>query len=259
MSNPGKVTQPMITFRPNWKISLFTFALLPVLISFGWWQLDREQEKIQMQSAHNEQLSAPEVSLDMLDTAVDLLPYLKVDATGYYDNEQFFLLDNRISNGVVGYEVITPFRTQGGNTVLVNRGWIAQGSGRDVLPIPDPVTGLTSMRGSIYVPSGSPFLLSAQQEVSPQEWPQVIQSLDMNLIALALAEESVFPYTVRLASGARGALRLDWPLMNMMPEKHRAYAVQWFIMAAVLLMLFIYSSIRHPEETQKTNLERLNQ
>jgi surfeit locus 1 family protein len=241
----------MITFRPNWKISLFTFVLLPVLISFGWWQLDREQEKIQMQRAYENQLSAPEVLLDTVNPAQDTLPYLRVEATGHYDNERFFLLDNRISSGVVGYEVITPFQTEGGNTVLINRGWIAQGSRRDVLPLPPHVSGLTSMQGSIYVPGAAPFLLSTQQEVSSQAWPQVIQSLDMSLIAQALGNESVFPYTVRLSAGAPGALRLDWPLLNMMPEKHRAYAVQWFLMAAVLLLLFIYSSIRHPEETQK--------
>ncbi len=238
----------MITFRPGWKISLFTFALLPVLIGFGFWQLDREQEKILLQSSYEARAQAPEVALDEVNPAQDTLPYLKVKATGVYDNQRVFLLDNKIYKGVVGYEVISPFKTEEGTTVLVNRGWIAQGSRRDVLPEPGTVSEQTLMRGSIYVPLSEPFLLGKQQEVNSQAWPQVIQSLDMAMLQAALSEDSLFPYTVRLSTDAPGALQSNWPLVNMMPEKHRAYAVQWFVMAAVLLMLFLYTSIKHPEK-----------
>jgi len=244
----------MITFRPNWKLSLFTLVLLPVLIGFGFWQLDREQEKMLLQSSYEARIQAPEILLDEVDPAQDDMAYLRVKATGLYDNERYFLLDNKIHDGVVGYEVINPFTTEEGMMVLVNRGWIAQGGRRDVLPAPAEVPELTQIRGSIYVPLSAPFLLGAQEEVNTQGWPRVIQSLDMDMLALigALDEGYLFPHTVRLADNAPGALPSNWPLLNMMPEKHRAYAVQWFVMAAVLLMLFLYTSIRHPEEHKQS-------
>jgi len=249
----------MITFRPNWKISLFTFSLLPVLIGFGFWQLDREQEKILLQKSYEARIQAPEVPLEQVNPATDTLPYLRVEASGKYDNQRYFLLDNKIHSGVVGYEVINPFSTEEGLTVLVNRGWIAQGSRRDLLPLPEEVPELTQIRGSIYVPISAPFLLGDQQEVSSNSWPQVIQSLDMDLLSAALAQEALFPYTVRLSVNASGALQPNWPLLNMMPEKHRAYAVQWFVMAAVLLMLFLYTSIKHPEHKLKQSKIRMTE
>lgn len=248
----------MITFRPNWKLLLFTFALLPALIGFGFWQLDREQEKIQLQSSHEARIRAPEISLEDIDPAQDTLAYLKIKTIGQYDKQRYFLLDNKIHNGVVGYEVISPFLTEEGVTVLINRGWIAQGSSREVLPAPANVPGLSEIRGSIYVPLGTPFLLGVQQELNSQAWPQVIQSLDMDMLAAALAEDSLFPFTVRLSVDAPGALQSNWPLLNMMPEKHRAYAVQWFVMAAVLLILFLYTSFKHPEK-RKQNKFRTNE
>jgi cytochrome oxidase assembly protein ShyY1 len=53
-----------------------------------------------------------------------------------------------------------------------------------------------------------------------------------------------FPHSVRLAEGSPGALTRYWPVISTAPEKHRAYAVQWFAMAAVLLGLFLYTSLR---------------
>ena len=244
----------MITFRPNWKIALFTFALLPVLIGFGFWQLDREQEKILLQSSYEARIQSPEIAMEELNPAQDNLAYLKVTANGFYDNQRYFLLDNRIYKGVVGYEVISPFKTESGMTVLINRGWIAQGGRRDTLPVAPQIEERTQMRGSIYVPLGAPFLLGSQQEINTINWPRVIQSLDMGRLAAELDVDSLFPYTVRLADNARGALQSNWPLLNMMPEKHRAYAVQWFVMAAVLMLLFLYTSVRHPEIRKQSEL-----
>lgn len=244
----------MVTFKPNWKLSVFTFALLPVLIGFGFWQLDREQEKILLQSNYEARTQTPEIALAEVNPGQDTLPYLRIKATGTYDNQRYFLLDNKIHKGVVGYEVISPFQTEEGITVLVNRGWIAQGSSRDLLPVPVIVPESTQMRGSIYVPISAPFLLGAPEELNSQAWPQVIQSLDMKLLAAVLNDGSLFPYTVRLSDNAPGVLEPNWPLLNMMPEKHRAYAVQWFVMAVVLLMLFLYSSIGHPEKRKQTEI-----
>jgi cytochrome oxidase assembly protein ShyY1 len=35
---------------------------------------------------------------------------------------------------------------------------------------------------------------------------------------------------------------VDWQLVNTSPDKHRAYAVQWFTMAVVLLVFFLLRS-----------------
>ena len=54
-------------FRFNWKMTLFTVALLPLLISLGQWQLDREQEKKAAQLLYENRMQETPVNLDELD------------------------------------------------------------------------------------------------------------------------------------------------------------------------------------------------
>ena len=47
---------------------------------------------------------------------------------------------------------------------------------------------------------------------------------------------------LRLAADQPAGFRRDWPVVNVSPAKHRGYALQWFTMAAVLLLLFVLRS-----------------
>jgi len=53
---------------------------------------------------------------------------------------------------------------------------------------------------------------------------------------------------VRLDAGTPGVFVRDWPVISTTPEKHRAYAVQWFAMAAMLLALHLYYSTRRDSQ-----------
>lgn len=230
-------------YRFDWKLSLLTALLLPLLLSLGVWQLRRADEKLELQEQYSARQGEPPVALEQLDTAEDL-QYRQVEFSGRYDNAHNFLLDNRIHQGQVGYELITPFVTDTERVVLVNRGWLPQGPTRAALPALDAIEGRVTLRGSIYVPVGTPLVLG---EVAALEgWPRVIQSLDPPA-AGALAgypDNSVFPYSVRLADAAPGVLVRDWPVVSMGPERHQGYAVQWFAMALMLLGLYLYYSTR---------------
>jgi cytochrome oxidase assembly protein ShyY1 len=98
----------------------------------------------------------------------------------------------------------------------------------------------------IYVPSGEVMMLGSGIEPGTGIWPEVIQRLDMTLISEMLGE-NVLPYSVRLAPGSNGLLQANWQAINMQPETHRAYAVQWFVMALVLMVLYFMFSFRRSE------------
>lgn len=230
-------------FRFDWTLTLLTAVLLPLLVSLGFWQLRREQEKLALQDAYaSRQMEAP-VALIMLNPAADL-QYRQVELRGNFDNAHTFLLDNRIHQGRAGYEVITPLTTDGNQKVFINRGWIAQGPSRTELPTIAVLEEQHMLRGSIHVPLGDPFVLG--EAAATEGWPQVIQTLDLMRMAQAAgyAGASLFPYTIRLADGAPGVLVRDWPVVSTSPEKHRGYAVQWFAMATMLLGLYLYYSTR---------------
>src|SRR5690606_411480 len=102
-----------------WKLSLLTVLLLPLLISLGFWQLAREQEKLALEQQYEARREQLPQALDTLDAQRDL-QYTQVWAEGEPDNAHLFLLDNRIHAGRAGYEVLVPLLTDSGWLVFIN-------------------------------------------------------------------------------------------------------------------------------------------
>lgn len=234
-----------LTLDLEWRTAALTAVLLPLLIVLGLWQLDREQEKRDLAERFAQRQSQPAVDIADLDGARDDLAYLPVGLHGRYVPGQYLLQDNRIQQGRFGYEVIALFRLAGdAGYVLVNRGWIAGDPARQSLPaVSQPLADL-NLHGQIYVPPDPPYLL-AEQPVPEDNWPRVIQALETGTLVPALERRlnaPVFPHSVRLDADERGALSIDWQVVNLSPETHRGYAVQWFTMAAVLLLFFVFRS-----------------
>jgi len=232
-------------FQPGWKMTLFTLAFAPLLFWLGQWQLDREQEKTQLQQDYEMRTLAPAIPLDAVDWQRQDLGFLKVMASGRFAQERVYLLDNKIHNGRVGYELINPFVTESGQTVLINRGWLAQGASRSELPSIPIIEGLVTIQGSIYVPLDEVFLLSGVEESATNVGPKVIQSLEIDALSTGM-EKNIAPYSVRLLEKSPGLTQANWQAVNMSPEKHRGYAVQWFAMLFALLVMFIYFGFKNP-------------
>ena len=226
-------------------MTIFTFAFAPLLFWLGQWQLDREQEKIQLQNDYEMRMLAPAVQIKDIDWRRSDLGFLKVKTLGEFQNGRVYLLDNKIHEGRVGYELIQPFVTETGQTILVNRGWIAQGLSREQLPDSPKVEGVIEIQGSIYVPLDEAFLLNGIEENGTLAGPKVIQSIQVEAISADLKKE-IAPYTVRLLENSPGLEQANWQAVNMLPEKHRAYAVQWFAMLFALLVMFIYFGYKNP-------------
>tara|TARA_R100001039_G_scaffold30363_1_gene22174 strand:- start:3675 stop:4382 length:708 start_codon:yes stop_codon:yes gene_type:complete len=233
-------------FHFNWKLTLFTALLLPFLVYLGLWQLAREQEKRETQASYDLRATQTPVQIASIDwQGADDIAWLRVAATGRYDASRQFLLDNRINQSRVGYELITPFRTEAG-LLLVNRGWIVQGADRQTLPDVNVTGQETEILGAVYVPSGDIMVLGDEEPAGENPWPRVIQRLDVAQIS-AILNEPVLPYSVRLEPGAVGLEQINWQPVTLSPETHRVYAVQWFFMATVLVILYLIFSFRRPE------------
>lgn len=225
---------------PDWKATLLALALFPCLVSLGYWQLDRADEKRQLKSVFDERQASGYIDFKQLNSQSDLR-YQPVILTGRYLKEKNFLLDNKIFHGRFGYEILTPFKLDTtGQLVLINRGWLAGDPARRTLPVIQKLDsiGPITIRGEVYVPPGKMLVLSHSQE---QGWPRLIQSIDTELIEKQLGKD-IFPYTVRLDEGSTGLYQRNWVLVNVQPEKHTAYAVQWFAMAITLLLICLLAN-----------------
>ena len=229
-------------FDPEWRITLFTLLMVPLMVWLGFWQLDRAEEKAAIAVAWDQQQAQAPVPLQSLvGQAPDQLAYRPASATGRYRQSEYLLLDNRTHGGRFGYEVLGIMDLdQGGLAVLVNRGWIAGDPSRQSLPTAPVPQGRQTLRGHVYVPPGKPYLLE-EQEIAAG-WPKIIQAIEMDKIVPGIAEATLFPHVLRLDADSPSALTVNWKVVNVKPEKHRGYAVQWFTMAAVLAIFYLLRS-----------------
>lgn len=232
-----------LRFTGDWRTTVFAALMVPVLASLGFWQLSRAQEKqIIIREFEVKQAQRPALLSELATLDTSELAYHPVRLTGQFRNE-YFLLDNRMAQGRYGNEVIGVFEDAASDAlVLVNRGWIVADAARRSLPQPPAIEGEVTFGGQVYVSPGKPYLL--RDDSLPEGWPKRIQAVQMEKLATALgvSEDQLFPYPVRIASGAPGALYVDWPVVNQSAAKHYGYAVQWFAMSLVLALLYLLRS-----------------
>lgn len=231
---------PVLVFRPERKLTLAAALALPVLLSLGLWQLDRAR---QLQQRWEQQRAVEAGEAQPVREAMPLPPSAQaLVAHGHYDHPHSILLDNRLRNGRFGHEVLTPFRLAGSGehapALLVNRGWIEGDPARRWLPEIEPIPGQVALRGRAWQPA--PRRVAA---VLPdqQSWPLVAQWSDLDRLAQRLGHP-LLPFVLRLEAGSPGALDVHWPRATRSPARHVAYAVQWFGLAAVLVLAWLLAS-----------------
>lgn len=220
-----------LRWQLDWKSLLAIVLMLPVLIGLGFWQLDRAAEKQRLLDAAEQRRAMAPRNI----TALDSYPnYLPVFAEGSFDSERYWLLDNRIRQGRFGYEIIALLKLADGRHLLVERGWIAADPSRQLLPEIDFPPGVQRVEGELYRSLETPYSLG---EADVEGWPRRRQWFDFDRAAEEVGP--VLPTILRLDEYSVGALQTDRLLINVSPQKHRGYAVQWFAMAAVLGVIFI--------------------
>jgi surfeit locus 1 family protein len=226
-------------FSPALWPTILTLLLVPFLTGLGIWQLERASWKQGLVDAHAERGRLPPVSLDSLDDIREAEPYRRIFVRGHYDMEHQLLLDNRTYEGYAGYHVLTPLRVaDSGKTVLVNRGWVPVGNNRAVLPDIPGSSGELLVDATIQLPPEKVFRLDAVEEEN-RGWPQVVQQIEMKEFEQRLGYP-LQPLILLLDKDDEFGFIRDWkPVYGVTPDKHRAYAVQWFTLAVVLLMIYI--------------------
>ncbi|MBT8149163.1 MAG: SURF1 family protein [Gammaproteobacteria bacterium] len=233
----------------NWKVLLLVALLLPLLLRLGFWQLDRAEEKHDLQQMYEARRTLPPLLEDSLPGLngsgkveamrdASELAFRRVKLSGRFDNAHSFLLDNQIANGRVGYHLLSPFISTSGAKYIINRGWIAGFADRRLPALPT-VEGEQQLVASIYVPQGNAVLLG--DDSWPAGWPTVVQQVDIEKMSQKLATV-LFPYQLRVEPEQPGAALAYWPAISTRPEKHTGYAVQWFLMSIALLICALYAS-----------------
>jgi len=250
-------------FTPKLIPTLVTLLLFPALISLGLWQLDRAEEKRVID--HGIQLAIAKTPLKLNDTKLGsetaneaLLKevYRPITVKGKYDNNNQFLLDNRTHLGKPGYHVLTPFifesSTQSDNksssyAVLINRGWITYNGTRDNIPSIDVESNNREILGQLKQVNRAIVLNDADKKVvQKSNNPKLIQSIQIAELNKELDYE-LLPVIIELNKQDKDGFIREWQPYYGSIDKHNAYALQWFAMAAILLFLFIRLNTKKTE------------
>ena len=242
-------------FTPKPIPTLVTLILVPFLISLGLWQLDRADEKriIDQGIQHaiaKMPLKLNEIKLEREETTEILLQEVYRPATirGTYDSDNQFLLDNRTHLGKPGYHVLTPFKFDSTfdsdkkgsrKAVLINRGWITYNGTRDNIPSIDVENNDREILGQIKQVTEAIVLNDADKNAGQNSNnPKLIQSIEIAELNKELDYE-LLPIIIELNKQVKDGFIREWQPYYGSIDKHNAYALQWFAMAAILLFLFI--------------------
>lgn len=251
-AHPGREVLISFRFRFNWKVSLFSAFFLVLFINLGFWQLRRADEKVVLLQREQLRESQPPLALSAVPADADGANGLPVRLKGHYDASRRYLLDNRVLKGTVGFEVLVPFHDDpSGQWVLVNRGFVPMGRTRsDVPEIPPLEAGTTTALGQVY--SGAE---SQADHETPTPLPgglSIVQQASPALVG-KLTKRDFYQYLVRLRDQDPNGLPHYWPVTIMTPERHRGYAVQWFLMAIAVVGAWTAFSLRRNRSTNEVD------
>ena len=241
---------------------LFTLLVFSLLVKLGFWQSARADEKRQRlirieQLAKNDALSLAQV-LTLADKHNNKVSKnindLPIEFTGELDDHYVFLLDNQANKNSLGYRVFQLVRAKQG-ALLVNLGWIIGSINRQEFPVFSVKSGKYKIKGNVRIMEKGVVL--QEQQFTEVTWPLRVQQIEVDKLS-ELIGEKLLPFVVYLDKNEQLGFAKNWHPVVMPPEKHQAYAFQWFSLATAWLLLMAWASYKN-SATHKNNKGHKNE
>lgn len=226
-------------FAPRWRWLAVALGGMILFVALGNWQLRRADERRALAAAQRAALAAPATPLP--GTPVDASTYAmrRIQLRGTFLPAYTIYLDNRVWHGRVGYEIVTPLRLAGSALhVAVLRGWVAGTGNRAELP-------------GVRTPSGEQVIDGLALADIPQRFEpsgavpegRVWQNFSVERYR-ASTSLALQPLILEQRSDDGDGLARDWPPHGAGAEKNENYALQWYSLAALSIILWIVLSFR---------------
>lgn len=248
---PGGYSRDVVLrflLKPRW------LGLLLVVIVLGYtcvrlsqWQFSRYSERKDGNSVIRTNLDAKPVPVQsLLSTHTEptsAVEWRAVRVTGRYDAAHQLAVLYRTKDGRPGVDVVTPFRTENGTAILVDRGWIpSEANGNMTQRLPAPASGPVTLTGRVRVDSdgGSSEVTPSQGSVRAISAPAIAKTLPYPAYDgfLQLTSESPeSPHAPALAGN---------PDLGNGPSYF--YGWQWLFFAALFFGFWIYFAYAEYQE-----------
>lgn len=201
-----------------------------LLLALGTWQVHRLRWKLDLIATVDARVDAPPVAAPgpsaWPGVTADADQYLHVTARGTFDDARETFVQAVTDEGP-GFWVVTPFHTDGGFTVLVNRGFVPPERRAPATRAAGQFGGETSVTGLLRVDEpGGAFL--RRNDPAADRW----FSRDVRAIAAKRGlTDPVAPYFID-ADGAPvpGRYPIGGLTVVAFPNNHLVYAITWYAM-----------------------------
>ncbi|MFN4292016.1 MAG: SURF1 family protein [Permianibacter sp.] len=203
--------------------TLLVLAFVLLTLNLGFWQLRREQQKLRLEADAVQ--AAAQAPVTLATALADDRPVRhRVLVEGHWQLP-LMLLENQSWQGRRGWHALQWLQLPDGRLLLIDRGWTAQ--------VVAELSGPASLTGQLYRP-GRPWRAPV---LDWQVTPVLVPVLDMP--TLQQNDGRRLPWLLRLDGGQLASLQPNWSSSaGMTPAKHRGYAVTWFSLSAVLVLLY---------------------
>lgn len=209
-----------------WGPALATAVAFALLVALGAWQLERLAWKDAVLAGIAQGEALPPIPLPP-----DPAPFSKVEVRGMLHDVGLYAVAVRATpegerEGAFRLGVIEP---PGASAVLVNEGWVPDGTPPDPAPRPASVVGYVQ-------PAEPPGLFTPRGDAVTRR----VFAPDPPSIAAALGLPTLAPFlVVALGDAAPGTYPQPAQHLPQPPNNHLQYALTWFSLAAVLLGIFV--------------------
>jgi surfeit locus 1 family protein len=222
-------------------------AVLGILLTAGAgnWQLNRAAEKARLQQRIEQADQQPPIHLGAAQLNPADVVYFHVEASGEFKPDGTVYVDNRVRDGVPGYEVVTPLHIDGGAYVLVNRGWVRADVSRSRLPaVPLPQAPVTV--AGIALP-GNPRLFELSSDVQAgRVWQNVTVDRYRKAFGLELQ-----PIIIEQQNALSDGLLREWKRPDAGIDRHRGYALQWFCLCFAIIVFYVVLHVKRAPRTPR--------
>jgi len=228
------------------------------LVKLGLWQSSRALQKEQRLSRIEQLKSQPPLSLQQITllSVNENINDMPVVIEGVFDEQAVFLLDNQVNKGRLGYRAYQVLISEQ-HVVLVNLGWIQGSVNRQELPEVKALSGKYLVRGNVRLIE---IGIQLQEQIfSEVHWPLRVQQVELDKFS-TLLNRQLLPFVIYVDKNEQIGFEKNWQPIVMPPEKHRAYAFQWFSLAIAWFMLMVWAkfgagktSENNPKHDLKSN------
>ena len=227
----------------------FWFFIIFLLIQtglneLGYWQIERAKQKTQRVAL----LKSTETDL-VTDfstiTSSEVTRFSPVKFDAFLADDNTYLIENKIQNGELGYHVLNLVTEKStGKKLFVNRGWVSAKANRKNLPKVTNPPFDWQVLGRMYPINQD--ILSAKAEIEQYDLVYRLPVMDVNILAKLEKKlnEDIEPFLIRLDKSQDNAFAIDWQWISMLPDKHLAYAFQWFALSFTLLIISIVVAVK---------------